>query len=172
MRYGHLAFNNTALDSSNVETGHVYHKHCVQNLHDYHVRTNRNREPLGCPICRQIIVSAECELQWEPIFLSAEDEFASQRRPATKKVVLSTKTKAVLALAKEFNEQSRDALAVKRTVVEQDNLRKSSREGVFQQLADWADRLQARSNAVEEAGAVQLLAVCRSITAFLQRKKN
>ncbi|GHJ88461.1 hypothetical protein NliqN6_4863 [Naganishia liquefaciens] len=138
--------------------GHVYHKHCVQNLHDYHERTTRNREPLGCPICRQLIVSAEGELQWEPIFLSAEDESASQRRPADKNVVLSTRHKSILALAKEFKDQSRDALVVKKAVGEQNNLRKSSREGVFQQLADWADRLQAKSNAIEEAGAVELLA--------------
>lgn len=108
-------------------------------------------------------MSAEGELQWEPIFLSAEDEAASQRRPGYKTAALSTKTKSILALAKELNDQSRDALAVKRTVVEQDNLRKSSREGVFQQLADWADRLKARSNAIEEAGAIELLAVCMRI---------
>jgi hypothetical protein len=142
-----------------IRTGHVYHKHCVQNLHDYHERTNRNREPLGCPICRQVIVSGEGELQWEPIFLSAEDEAASQRRPATKTAALSTKTKAILALAKELNEQSRDALGIKRTVVEHDNLRKSVREGVFQQLADWGDKLEARLKGVDEAGAVELLAV-------------
>ena len=104
-------------------------------------------------------MSAEGELQWEPIFLSAEDESASQRRPADKNVVLSTRHKSILALAKEFKDQSRDALAVKKAVGEQNNLRKSSREGVFQQLADWADRLQAKSNAIEEAGAVELLAV-------------
>lgn len=109
-----------------------------------------------------MIVSAEGELQWEPIFLSAEDEAASQRRPATKTAALSTKTKAILALAKELNEQSRDALGIKRTVIEHDNLRKSVREGVFQQLADWGDRLEARLKGVDEAGAIELLAVSPS----------
>lgn len=43
--------------------------------------------------------------------------------------------------------------------MEQDNLRKSSREGVFQQLADWAEKLKARLGAIEDAEAVELLAV-------------
>lgn len=137
----------------------MYHRHCAQSLYDYHEQKHRNRERLQCPICRSPIVSAEGELQFDSIWLSAEDVSASQRRPAA--AALSTRARSILALAKELKDQSRDGLALQKIVKEENNLRKSIREGVFQQLAEWAEKLKTRLGGVEEADAVELLAVGR-----------
>jgi 5'-deoxynucleotidase YfbR-like HD superfamily hydrolase len=74
---------------------------------------------------------------------------------------LSTRARSILALAKELKDQSRDGLALQKIVKEENNLRKSIREGVFQQLAEWAEKLKTRLGGIEEADAVELLAVRR-----------
>ncbi|KAJ9106248.1 hypothetical protein QFC21_001393 [Naganishia friedmannii] len=139
--------------------GHVYHRHCVQDHNDYHERHNARLETLSCPICRQSIVSAEGELQYETIFLSTEDEYSSQGRKLSKQhVALTDSAKAVLGLAKELKEESRDAYTINRSISEKRSLRQLCREGVFQQLADWSEKLKTRLNDVQEKKAVTLLA--------------
>jgi hypothetical protein len=79
---------------------------------------------------------------------------------------LTESEKAILDFAKELKEESRDAYAIKRNISAQRSLRQLCREGVFQQLADWSEKLKTRLNDVQEKKAVSLLAVSRSANLF------